>query len=280
MTTFPDERNTQHPSLCLKNVSVGWGGVNVLSDVHLDIDFQRFNRRVPIIGRTGTGKTTLLYALAAQSSPRSGSVEWSLPAANHSAKLEAGGAGAPAAALRERFFSFAFQDAMLVPFLTVAENIRLPLALRRKDMSASECDRRVADLFDQFLIDGEDCARIANRFPTQLSGGQRQRMALAQALATDPLVLFSDEPTGNLDPATRREIMSVVDRWVEADKDRLFFWITHHYDAEEFESAPYVLVIEREGDVGTARIQPSAAIHRPRSGVAPDPNLHIVEGAA
>ncbi|MCB1379678.1 MAG: ABC transporter ATP-binding protein [Alphaproteobacteria bacterium] len=228
-------------------MSVGWGQRAVLAGINLDINFAEFNRRVPIIGRTGLGKTTLLYALAGQASPMSGRIVWTLPDAGVRAEFgQTNGDGDSSSALRMKAFSFAFQDAMLVPFLTVEENLKLPLQLNGHKRTSRGHDDVVDRILSKFLIDGEDIATFRKRFPYQLSGGQRQRMALAQALATDPKVLFSDEPTGNLDPQTRREIMLVVDRWIEEDHQRVFIWITHHHEADEFGRAPFVVKIDND----------------------------------
>lgn len=246
-------------SLRVEAAAVGWAGRPVIEGIDLDIDFRRFNRRVPIVGRTGLGKTTLLYALAGQAAPLAGRIAWHLPDAVPTI-LEPGAPASVSGHLRQRAFSFAFQEAMLVSFLTVEENILLPLRLRG-GVGRQEEQRRLVAILEQVVILGENVEDIRGRFPSQLSGGQRQRMALAQALATNPTVLFSDEPTGSLDPQTRFEIMGAVDRWLDEDADRAFVWITHHREAQEFVRSPFAVQVSREeGGPAKVAITPSGDI--------------------
>jgi ABC-type lipoprotein export system ATPase subunit len=238
--------------LRFKNLAIGWGGNRLFQDLNLEINLDAFNRRLPIIGRTGLGKTTLLYAMAAQSLPLAGEIEWRFPSLEDPIRLHPDLRGRDAAALRSQRFSFAFQDALLVPYLTVIENVELPLRQsRRRGENAGGIREQARSHLAEVLIGGEAVDQMENRFPDQLSGGQRQRISLAQALATDPLVLFSDEPTGSLDPETRLEIMSVIDRWLDADTERVYIWITHHRDPLEFASAPFVLSLQKTGPGST-----------------------------
>ncbi|MCO6188247.1 ABC transporter ATP-binding protein [Rhizobium sp. L1K21] len=227
--------------LSAANLSVGWGGRAIIESASFAVDFSTFNRRIPIVGRTGSGKTTLLYALAGQARPMAGEINWTLGSRGNFTIGNQKSAALSASELRRHHFSFAFQDAALVAHLTVRENVALPLQLADKALSYMEIRERVDGLIAQVLTPLERVGEIGERFPSQLSGGQRQRMAFAQAIATDPAVLFSDEPTGSLDPDTRREINRCVNRWIDGAPDRAFVWITHHNDAFEFEEAPYAL---------------------------------------
>jgi ABC-type lipoprotein export system ATPase subunit len=104
------------------------------------------------------------------------------------------------------------------------------------------------------LTDGDGGVEaVLDRYPEQLSGGQRRRVALAQAMVTDPNVLFADEPTGALDPMTRKEVMDVVHRWVDAASDRsprAFIWVTHQREHAEFARCRHVVDVVRGGDGG------------------------------
>ncbi len=246
------QQNGHH--LTVRDLAVGWNGRPILSGVNFSINLSQFNRRVPIIGRTGSGKTTLLYALAGQSRPLAGSVEWSL-AGGHNLHLD--GDAKTAEAARRHHFAFAFQDAALISHLTVRENIRLPLELADPSRDDDELDQQVDTLIDDVLTPLERVAEMATRFPAQLSGGQRQRMAFAQAIAINPHVLFSDEPTGSLDPDTRSEINACIDRWLEGDASRAFMWITHHNDRSEFSQAPLALhfAVSDQGSVTVETVE-------------------------
>ncbi|WP_422374231.1 ATP-binding cassette domain-containing protein [Roseibium sp.] len=242
--------------LKLHNLSIGWGQKVIAEGLNLEIDLLKFNRRVPIIGRTGIGKTTLLYSISMQSAPMSGSIAWHLSALDMPIHITPEISGRNATELRSRIFSFAFQDSMLVPYLTVLENIALPLKL--KGVRGPAVNELALSVLSKVLIGSEAIHVLKNQFPETLSGGQRQRIALAQALATDPAVLFSDEPTGSLDPDTRKEITTVINRWLEENQDRVYVWITHHRDSVEFEYAPYLLFLDKHGD-GFTRLHTRAS---------------------
>lgn len=247
-------------NLSAHNLSVGWGGRAIIQNASFSLDFLKFNRRIPIVGRTGSGKTTLLYALAGQARPIAGHIDWSLGSRGNFTISNTKSAVTAAAELRRNHFSFAFQDAALVAHLTVRENVALPLQLSGKTWDRNEINAKIDGLIAQVLTPLENVDEIGERFPSQLSGGQRQRMAFAQAIATDPAVLFSDEPTGSLDPDTRREINRCVDRWIDGAPDRAFVWITHHNDAFEFEDAPYALQLATAEGATTIETVPTSAL--------------------
>lgn len=244
--------------LSLDGLHIGWQGRAIVEPVSLELDFAALGRRLPILGRTGLGKSTLLLAIAGQKPPIGGRIRWSFPDGD---VCDLGPEDwRRADELRRRRFGFAFQEAALLPHLTVLENLVLTLELStRADRPASRSGRleRAMEKLREVLIDGERVEVIGRRFAEQLSGGQKQRVALCQAMATDPDVLFADEPTGNLDPHTRREIAAVMDGWVRAAPGRVFVWVTHHHDREEFESAEVALLLDRfEGERPDARLIP------------------------
>jgi putative ABC transport system ATP-binding protein len=148
-----------------------------------------------LIGPSGSGKSTLLHVLGLLDRPTGGRVLWE---GQDVTKLN----GGRLAELRGRRIGFVFQMFNLVPNLTALENAELPLiflgvplGLRRK---------RAEEVLVRLGL-GD---RLRHR-PNQLSGGQQQRVALARALVTDPALLIADEPTGNLDTATGREILGI-----------------------------------------------------------------------
>jgi putative ABC transport system ATP-binding protein len=151
-----------------------------------------------LVGRSGSGKSTLLNLLAGIDLPDAGEVVID---------------GVALSGLRERertlfrrdHIGFVFQFFNLIPTLTVAENLLLPLELKGR-LGAAE-RRRALDLLAEVGL-----AERAASFPDQLSGGEQQRVAVARALAHDPLLVLADEPTGNLDLDTGLQVLDLLDR--------------------------------------------------------------------
>jgi putative ABC transport system ATP-binding protein len=147
-------------------------------------------------GRSGSGKTTLLNLLGGLDLPDAGTVRLA-------GRDLAGLTENELVRVRRGQVGYVFQSFGLLPILTAAENVAVPLRLLRTD--PAERDRRVADLLD--LVGLSDHA--AQR-PYELSGGQQQRVAIARALANSPAVLIADEPTGQLDSGTGRAVMELI----------------------------------------------------------------------
>ena len=164
-----------------------------LQDVHLQIQPGEY---VAISGPSGCGKTTLLSLLGLLDTPSGG--EYTL-ASEQVARLSA----ADRAKIRNRQIGFIFQAFNLIGDLTVHENVELPLGYR--GLSASERKRRVTEALEKVGM-----THRMNHYPAQLSGGQQQRVAVARAVAGDPLILFADEPTGNLDSANGESVMELL----------------------------------------------------------------------
>jgi putative ABC transport system ATP-binding protein len=231
-----------------RNLSFGWLGQPVGSELDLDIDFTELDQRLPVVGRSGTGKSTLVYVLGGLKDAVEGNVNWTFPD-GETVAWTAGGNNEGRARLRSDRFGIAFQEGTLLPYLKVIENLVYPL-----DVKAYRSGRDVPDrvgiarnTLRSVLTDGEDVDAIANKFPEQLSGGQRRRVALAQAMVTGPTILFADEPSGGLDPATRTEVMDVINGWIDAvdDQSRAFLWVTHHRDKVEFARSRRFLEVAR-----------------------------------
>ena len=158
-----------------------------------------------ILGPSGCGKSTLLRAVADL-----------LPALDGTLDVLGGSA---AAARRRRDVAFVFQDATLLPWRTVRQNVRLPLDVGRR------AARRVADRADELLA-LVGLSNLAERYPDQLSGGQRQRVAIARALQCEPTILLMDEPFGALDEITRERLNDeLFDIWRQTATTILF--VTH-----------------------------------------------------
>ena len=153
----------------------------------------RRRARIAIMGASGSGKSTLLHLMAGLDRPSEGHIEW--PAFNGSSGLVPGR------------ISVAFQSASLVPFLSVAENIALPNFVLG---NAARADSAASAQLERFGL-----AELADKLPDELSGGQAQRAALARAIASEPQLLLADEPTGQLDHATGREVIATLMAWAE-----------------------------------------------------------------
>jgi len=174
-----------------KEVSSPEGTLTILSDVSFQV---LAGESVAVVGPSGAGKSTLLALLAGLDLPSRGHVV--LNRVNLSELDEDG-----RARVRAESVGFVFQSFHLVPSLNALENVMLPLELAGHDdarSAAREIIRKVG-LGDRW-----------SHYPSQLSGGEKQRVAIARAFATEPAVLFADEPTGNLDSNTGANIMQLM----------------------------------------------------------------------
>lgn len=168
--------------------------LRALEDVSLHVPKGDF---LAITGPSGSGKTTLMNILGCLDRPDSG--RYLLEGATVSQLT-----GSSAAHIRNRKIGFIFQSFNLISSMSAQENVELPLLLRGTPRKA----RRKAAL--EALSQVGLASRAAHR-PAELSGGQQQRVAIARVLAADPPLILADEPTGNLDAATGREILSILE---------------------------------------------------------------------
>jgi putative ABC transport system ATP-binding protein len=167
--------------------------LTILADVSFAIGA---GEAVAVVGASGSGKTTLLGLLAGLDRPTTGEV-WldgsALSVLDEDAR----------AALRARLLGFVFQSFQLLPSLTALENVMLPLELAGMD----DPEARARTWLDRVGL-----ARRLGHHPRQLSGGEQQRVAIARAFAGEPKLLMADEPTGNLDAATGRDVADLMFR--------------------------------------------------------------------
>ena len=192
-----------------KSYTVGDVTSEVLKGIDMSVEEGEF---VAVLGESGSGKSTLLYILAGIDSPTEGSVKLLGRELSSVSDEEL-------AAMRRREVSFVYQFDNLVPHLTAYENIILPLRLDGK--KAKECADIVSDVC-RFL----DIHESLNNLPAQLSGGEQQRVALARALATDPKLIFLDEPTGSLDRERGRQVMELLER-INRERGVALVMVTH-----------------------------------------------------
>jgi putative ABC transport system ATP-binding protein len=174
-----------------KKVSSPEGSLTILSDVSFSI---APGESVAVVGPSGAGKSTLLALLAGLDLPTQGYVI--LNGANLGELDEDG-----RARVRADSVGFVFQSFHLVPSLNALENVMLPLELAGHG-NAREASRAI--------IERVGLRERWSHYPAQLSGGEKQRVAIARAFATEPAVLFADEPTGNLDARTGETIMELM----------------------------------------------------------------------
>jgi putative ABC transport system ATP-binding protein len=174
-----------------KQVSSPEGTLTILSEVSFAIDH---GDSIAIVGASGAGKSTLLALLAGLDPPTEGEIWLD---GNNLTNLDEDGR----AAVRAASVGFVFQSFHLVPSLNALENVMLPLELAGK-----EDPRKVANEILRTVGLGERWSH----YPAQLSGGEKQRVAIARAFATEPAVLFADEPTGNLDSKTGDHIIDLM----------------------------------------------------------------------
>jgi putative ABC transport system ATP-binding protein len=188
--------------------------LTVLRDVDLQIAAQDF---VAIVGPSGSGKTTLLGLLAGLDTPATGTVELAGQSLND---LTEDGR----ARFRAANIGFVFQTFQLVPTLTALENVLVPLELSGAPGSSRELETRAESLLDRVGL--KDRVR---HYPQQLSGGEQQRVALARAFASEPKILFADEPTGNLDGQTGGRIVDLM-VGLNAESGTTLILVTHDLD--------------------------------------------------
>jgi len=196
-----------------KEVSSPEGSLTILADVSFNI---AAGATVAVVGPSGAGKSTLLALLAGLDLPTRGHVV--LNGANLGELDEDG-----RARVRAENVGFVFQSFHLVPSLNALENVMLPLEL------AGASDARKASLD---IIDKVGLSDRWRHYPAQLSGGEKQRVAIARAFATEPAVLFADEPTGNLDSRTGSTIMELMFELNRSSSTTLIL-VTHDHSLAE-----------------------------------------------
>ena len=183
-----------------RTFGAGRTAVHAVSDVSFDV---APGELVALVGRSGSGKTTMLNLVGGLDRPDAGTV--TVDDVDVAGLDEAG-----LVRLRRDTVAFVFQTFGLIPVLTAAENVGVPLRLR--GLPVADRERRV-----ELLLRLVGLADHAAQRPTELSGGQQQRVAIARALAVSPRLLIADEPTGQLDFETGLAVMALIRAVVEAE---------------------------------------------------------------
>lgn len=196
-----------------KHYHKGGETIKPLDGVTLDIQAGEF---VSLMGASGTGKSTLLNVIASIDKADDGSVrvdgtEITSMSRSKLAKWRAANIG------------YIFQNHNLIPVLTAYENVEMPLLLL--PMNRQERRKRI-----EVALQAVDVLDRADHYPRQLSGGQEQRVGIARAIVANPKVVVADEPTGDLDPETSEQILSLMIR-LNKELNTTLLMVTHDVDA-------------------------------------------------
>ena len=196
--TLSDPSPTSDSLICLRSVGKHYaspaGDFNALIDIDLAIERGEF---VAVVGQSGSGKSTLLNLLAGIDRPSSGEITIDGQALRQLSEKAL-------SAWRGRSIGVVFQFFQLLPTLTAAENVMLPMDFGKRWPARERRPRALA------LLERLGVADQADKLPAALSGGQQQRVAVARALANAPAILLADEPTGNLDSRTAQALLEVL----------------------------------------------------------------------
>ena len=198
-----------------EQINKSYDDLHVLKDVSLEV---KEGEIVSIIGKSGSGKSTLLHILGTLDNPDSGNLEiiGTSTKGMHKNTL---------AQFRNEHIGFIFQFHHLLPEFNAVENVFMPALIQGK--SKDEASKRAKELLDYL--------GLAERFdhkPSQLSGGEQQRVAVARALMNKPKIVFADEPSGNLDLATSKELHNLIFK-LRVDFNQTFVIVTHNPELSE-----------------------------------------------
>ena len=188
----------------------GENAVKAIDGITLEIESGKFTA---IVGESGSGKSTLLHCMAGLDKPTEGTVyleNQDIYKLNDD-KLSK---------IRVEEFGFVFQSFNLIPVVNVYENIVLPVSIDHNKIDKNYID----DIIKKLGLENQ-----IKKFPNELSGGQQQRVAIARALSNKPSIIFADEPTGNLDSKTSKEVIDMLCMSVKEFNQTLVM-ITHNDD--------------------------------------------------
>ena len=181
--------------------------VSILDDIAFDVPAKQF---VAIVGPSGSGKSTLLGLIAGMDTPTSGTISLEGQEITNLSEDEL-------ARLRRRKIGYVFQSFHLIPTLTAQENVAVPLELAGDSEAESKANA---------LLWAVGLGSRRHHYPAQLSGGEQQRVSVARAFANNPAILLADEPTGNLDTATGKQVIDLLIR-LNRDHGSTLVLVTH-----------------------------------------------------
>jgi lipoprotein-releasing system ATP-binding protein len=195
-----------------KNIKKAYGKLNVLKGVDIHIKEAEV---VSIVGKSGAGKSTLLHILGTLDNADSGELLINNTDVAQLNKKQL-------AAFRNENIGFVFQFHHLLPEFTALENVCIPAYIGKKN--EAETEKRAKELLSYLGLSD----RLTHK-PTQLSGGEQQRVAVARALVNSPAIVFADEPSGNLDSASSKELHNLLFQ-LRDDFKQTFIIVTHNED--------------------------------------------------
>ena len=180
-----------------------------------------------IVGPSGSGKSTLLNMMAGLEKPSKGEI---IIARNHIEKLSEN----QLVAFRRKHVGFIFQSYNLIKTLNAVENVALPLSFRG-------IPRKIRNEKAKKYIKLVGLEKQMNHMANEMSGGQQQRVGIARALAVDPKIIFADEPTGNLDSKTTKEVLSLMQKIVK-EQNQTLVMVTHDNNIAKFADRQFHIV--------------------------------------
>lgn len=220
-----------------KSYLLGTQRITALHDISLEINEGEF---IVVMGPSGSGKSTLLHILGGLDRPTQGDVLFYNKNLSDMDDQQL-------SSFRNEHVGFVFQDALLLPHLTLLENVMLPLLFARHHTILSKKEI-------EHLLNEVGLSKRLHHKPSELSGGQKQRACIARALVTAPSLILADEPTGNLDSKTGREIIDLFKK-LHTQKKSTFVIATH--DAEIAKTA------DRFFHIVDGAIKPKHAVEAP-----------------
>lgn len=209
------------PILSLQNISFSYDKTPVLRDV--SYDFEK-GKMYCIIGKSGAGKTTLLSLLSGLAKPTSGDIIYDGKSIFKIDKYT----------FRSKYIGVVFQSFNLITKYTALENVILSMDV--SGCKIKDKKKKARELLESVGLDDDE----ANRRVLKLSGGQQQRVAIARALSYDPDIILADEPTGNLDRDTQKEIMKIFREL--ADQGKCVILVSHSPDVADMCDEKYELI--------------------------------------